>query len=389
MWRTVFGVGMVLSCVAGGGSAAPVEFVAKRIGTYRSEACAVGDFTGDGKVDIVAGPFLYVAPNWTVVKIRDVKSDVKEDGKGYADDFCNLAMDVNNDGRLDILAVGWFNKTSMWIENCGVGNGLWKEHVIDTGLNHETATLELLRGAGTGAVLVPQVSPTIWYERCLNASEVQWTKHVVDAQGLAFGAGVGDVNGDGRPDIVRPGAWYEAPLDVCTGAWKKHPLALGGPTGTVAHSSNIIVVDVNKDGRMDLIASSAHKHGIWWYEQKSGGDGAAEPVWVQHVIDDRWSQAHFLLLADMDNDGVNELVTGKRFMAHNGSDPDEQGKLCVYYYDYQPGPDPHFQRGVIDESGAYGAGLNSVACDVDGDGDMDLVTTGKWGGPVIFENKLR
>ena len=107
------------------------------------------------------------------------------------------------------------------------------------------------------------------------------------------------------------------------------------------------------------------------------------------VIDARWSQAHFLLLADIDQDGVNELITGKRFMAHNGSDPDEQGRLCVYYYDYQPGPTPSFQRFAVDESGEYGAGLNTVAVDVDGDGDVDLVTTGKWGGPVIFENQLR
>ena len=42
----------------------PLTFVPRRIGTYRSEACCVADFNGDGKLDIAAGPYLYLAPDW-------------------------------------------------------------------------------------------------------------------------------------------------------------------------------------------------------------------------------------------------------------------------------------------------------------------------------------
>lgn len=373
---------------APGSLISPVAFKAHRISDYRSEACAVADFNGDGKPDIMAGPFLYLAPDWKPVKIRELDNKITEDGKGYADDFCNLVLDVNRNGRPDIIAAGWFNKTSYWFENPGDGKGDWKKHVIDPLGNHETGTLEDIDGDGKAEEFLPQTHVTVWYERVVNADgQPSFVRHDVCEQKRPFGAGAGDINGDGRPDIIRPDAWFEAPEDIRKGKWKAHPIALGAPAGGSDHTSNIIVFDVNADGLNDIITSVAHKHGIWWYEQCRDAEGKIS--WRQHLIDDTWSQPHYLAFADITGDGKKEIIAGKRFMAHNGSDPDAFGKKCVFFYRFTPGAEPVFSKHIVSYDEGFAAGLNIVPVDIDGDGDIDLVTTGKWGGPVLFENLLK
>jgi len=366
------------------------KFRMHRVGTYRGEACGVGDFNNDGKLDIVALPYLYFAPEFKPLKICEVQGEVDENGKGYRDDFMNAPLDVDGDGWLDVVTCSWFAKKAEWLKNPGQTGGPWVRTLIEENGNYECGELWDVDGDGKPIEILPSVTGTVWYEARLSPEGKRgMVKHVISEKALNWGVGCGDVNGDGRPDVLRPDAWFEAPADPRAGQWKEHPLKIGHQQeGTAGHTPQILVYDVNADELADLVTSSAHEYGIFWYQQihKDSADAASAITWQQHLIDNSWSQAHSLALADIDGDGDLDFVTGKRFMAHNGSDPGEAEPLGVYWYELTRQPSPVWTKHVISYDQGIGSGLNLVATDLDGDGDTDVVVTGKWGGPVWFEN---
>ena len=206
----------------------PVKFVMHRVGTFRSEACCVGDFNNDGKPDIVAGAYLYLAPDWKRVEIRKLAGEVDDKGKGYYHDFMNLPLDVDGDGRLDVVSCFWHEKSMAWYRNTGAKGGLWPETIIDTNGNFECGELCDLTGQGKPHHILPHTPHTVWYELITTgAKRGTFVRHIVSDKTMEFGGGAGDVNGDGRVDILRPNAWFEAPADPRSGTWKEHPLALG------------------------------------------------------------------------------------------------------------------------------------------------------------------
>lgn len=385
-WITGISIGLAMAAVLIGlqcADAGEVSFAKHDIGDFRSEACGVADFNGDGKMDVIAGPYLYLAPDWERIKVRDIGGSVDKKGKGYYHDFADLPLDVDRDGSPDLVSFGWFTQKISWFKNSlESGKGKWPQKVADKNGHYEMGRLVDIDGDGKEQEILPHPRNTVWYELADGGGLV---KHVVSEEKMPFGAGVGDINGDGRKDVLRPTAWFEAPENLREGKWKKHPWSLGGKDGTVKHTADILALDINDDGLHDVIASNAHGYGIFWYEQKMKG---GEREWIQHTLDDSWSQAHSLRLADMDNDGDRDLVTGKRYHAHDGKDPGGDEPLGVYWYELRPGKQSPWKKHTITYDEGVGSSLSTCVADMDDDGDLDIVVTGKWGGPVWFENKL-
>jgi hypothetical protein len=368
-----------------------------------AETVAVADINRDGKLDIISAESWYEAPQWTKHPLRQIDYT-----NGYIDNFSDLAVDVDGDGWTDIVQCSYFAHNIVWLRNPGRSGGPWKVTEIDNSGPTEFAFLVDLNNDGKALELLPEFDrpnvPAAWFE----LKQGQWVKHVVAQQSYGHGIGVGDLNGDGRNDILTPKGWLEAPSDVSSaGDWEFHPtdwgakpIAPAGPsTDETVHSSRPVafgymhVLDINGDGRKDVLAGMAHDYGLAWYEQ------TADHRWVQHVIDSSWSQAHASVLADVDGDGQPDLITGKRYFAHNGSDPGEREPVGVYWYQWRlvtPSTQPGVRkptnggvewiRHIVDYGGRMGAGVQTVAIDIDGDGDLDIISAGK-SGLFLAENQ--
>ena len=338
-----------------------------------NETCAVADLNRDGAPDIISGENWYEAPRWTRHHFRDISySD------NYIDNFSDLPIDVNGDGSPDIVSCSYFTKELYWVENPGRGVGVWKKHAIDNGWSVEFVFLVDIDNDGKKQELLPQFgqteAPLAWYE----LKNGGFIRHVVSPRSYGHGIGAGDVNGDGRTDILTPKGWFEAPPDPRSGDWKFHP------DWNLEATGFLYVVDVNGDGRNDVVTSSAHGYGLFWLEH---GDANR---WTRHMIDESWSQAHAMTMVDLNGDGRMDFVTGKRYMAHNGRDPGEREPLGVYWYEYLKGDNGKIEwvKHVIDYGSRAGGGMQIPVADLDGDADLDFVVAGK-SGLFLFENLTR
>jgi hypothetical protein len=408
--RNVFGAAIVLAVVSASGAEKKFlvhSFTKQQLtDEFWAEGAHFGDFNKDGHNDIASGPYWYEGPDFTKrnefypakesFKIKDKDGTEKTirgfegalSGKNaYSKNFLMFTGDYNKDGWIDIFVVGFPGDKSYWYENPKGKGGHWPEHTVIDVTDNESASVGDM-GFGQPALYcsskghygyaIPGKDPT-----------QPWEFHKISPNNnyhkFTHGIGIGDVNGDKRIDLIEKDGWWEQPKSLAGDPeWTKHPFAFG------KGGSQAYAYDFDNDGDNDVLtAIQAHEYGLAWFEQVKGEH--APITFKEHVFVNKepsenkygvhFSQPHAVELIDMDNDGVKDIVTGKRFWAHGPTgDPEPMAPAVLYWFKTvragKPGEVDFVPFQIDNDSGV---GTQVVAGKVDKDQWPDVIVGNKKG----------
>ncbi|MCM4164553.1 MULTISPECIES: VCBS repeat-containing protein [unclassified Arenibacter] len=364
------------------GQETPLEFK-KTILTrdFISEGVAVADLNKDGLMDIVAGYYWFEAPSWK--RHEMAPSRTFDPWKEYCESFLNLGMDVNLDRWDDVVIIDYPGKPGFWFENPKNKSEVWKKHTIANGMgiSNESPGFVDMDGDGRLDILCGDVDKKqiVWLQAPTNPGNTQWKRFPISAENVpgterfSHGIGIGDIDDDGLEDVLIAEGWFKGKADKTEGNWEFHPTSLSEPC------SHMQVLDVNNDGKNDVVTASAHALGIWWHEQ------VGPKNFNTHIISNTTSQTHATIMADLNGDGKKELIAGKRYLAHNGNDAGDSDAPILLYIEFTTEKSPYSQEHIIDHDS--GAGLNIVVEDMNKDHRPDIVIANK-NGVFLFENRM-
>ena len=354
---------------------------------FYCEGAYYADFNKDGRLDVVSGPYWYEGPDF--VKKHEIYPPKAYDPKEYSDVFVTFTGDFNGDGWPDVLYVPFPGGEAYWFENPAGKDQPWKKHLALRDVGNESPMWADVNGDGRPELIYNETGRLGFATYDPAKPDQPWVFHPITPhrdyyQRFTHGIGYGDIDGDGRIDLVESAGWWQQPANPKPGEpWIWHPFKFADA------AAQILVYDVDGDGLNDVITAwNCHGYGLLWYKQIRNDKG--EISWQQHVIlppkpdpkssELRFSQLHALDLVDVNGDGLKDIVTGKRFWAHGPEgDVEPNAPAVVYWFELQRDKD-HGVRFIphkIDDNS--GVGTQVTAVDLNGDGIADVIVGNKKG----------
>jgi hypothetical protein len=372
---------------------------------YYSWSASAADFNKDGVMDIVAGPYIYYGPGYT--NFREIYPGFAlNPSKEFTDVNCQYSFDFNNDGWTDVFVGPPFGRLYI---NPKTESRRWDVYsVIPGNINSEVTVFTDLDGDKRPELVYgtnSQGKGVLRYAKFDPADPTKpWKAHIVSEPGYftAHGIGAGDINDDGRMDIINPYGWWEQPATPADAVWAYHPQAFAryGHRGTGFGGSVMAVYDVNGDKLNDVVTSlNAHGFGLAWFEQKKAADGNIS--FVRHMIMDdfsaknagnlSFSELHGSTFADIDGDGITDFIVGKRYFSHVDTylDPDPFGAPVLYWFRTVRNPKAPGGAEFVPElvHNRSGAGSDVLAVDLNNDGAIDIVSSTNRGTFIFWNRK--
>lgn len=361
----------------------------KMAGGYGLE---IADIDGDGLLDIVAlatNPAQFVwyrNPSWE-------KYLITANSRG---DIAAAAQDIDADGDIDLVLASEFNLAEstqggllQWFENPGnpMQNQEWQAYTIDrvptshrlrwgnfSGINNALINLPII-GIGASAPRYEGGAQMKAYEIPTDPKGPWGSVVVSNNSEMAHGIAVVDWNEVGRDDLLTASfAGINLLQFAVDGRFVKQTLIGAGNRGErPSQGSSEVGLGSMPDGSR-FMASIEPWHGNEIVIYTPNADGSLP--WQRAVIDDSFVGGHALIVADLNNDGHDEIIAGHRSSPYG-----------LYSYRYMTTTE-QWVRTALDAGGIGVAGLAVI--DLNGDGYRDIVAIGSaTGNVVLFENQGR